>query len=327
MALWATNILEYATNRQNGAPYPLGVLYDPNNPTPLSPNNALVWPPALSASVLLGTNTSSGQFIVPGQSYYLTVTNPNRVAVTFALDAWFDITSLTNCEAATNFVGPAGIPRYFQFDVPTNQLPAGAAPQQVSFWLSSAESNVTVVLSQHLPLPDLTHYDYISQQPSTNNEIIMLVTNTTPFPIQANRWYVGVFNSMATNVSFLVQACYFTNDLVIIPLTNGVPFTASISNQFVAPPGPPRSFFLEYDQTNYVDAILFELYGLSGDADLVLQRGTRPRWHLISTAASVWAIPPNKSCAAFPVRWVICGASGIWAFITTKPRMWLIPRA
>ena len=64
-----------------------------------------------------------------------------------------------------------------------------------------------MVLSEHLPLPDLDHYDYISQQPCTNDEIVMVVTNSTPFPIQTNRWYVGVFNTTATNVPFAVQAC------------------------------------------------------------------------------------------------------------------------
>jgi hypothetical protein len=91
----------------------------------------------------------------------------------------------------TNVVGPAGIPRYFQFDVPTNGLPAGVPPQAVAVWLSGANSNLTLVLSEHLPLPDLNHYDYISQQPSTNNEIVMLVTNSTPFPNQPLvRWGV-----------------------------------------------------------------------------------------------------------------------------------------
>jgi hypothetical protein len=121
-----------------------------------------------------------------------------------------------------------------------------------------------------LPLPDLDHYDYISQQPSTNDEIVMLVTNSTPFPIQTNRWYAGVFNTTATNVAFDVQACWITNYPLIIPLADGVAFTTA------APPGPPQWVFYDFHVTNQVPGVLFELYNLSGDADLVLQRDVLP---------------------------------------------------
>jgi hypothetical protein len=216
--------------------------------------------------------------LLTGQPYYLAVTNPGPVAVTFALGVWFDITTLSNCQMlATNVVGPAGIPRYFQFDVLADSAPPGLPPQAVSFWLSGARSNLTVVLSEHLPLPDLDHYDYISQQPSTNDEVVMLVTNTTPFPIQTNRWYVGVFNSTATNVSFSVEACCATNYPLIIPLTNGIPFVVSATNSpFAAPPGPPRWVFFDFLISNAVPGVLFELYNLSGDADLVLQQDVPP---------------------------------------------------
>ena len=59
----------------------------------------------------------------------------------------------------------------------------------------------------------------------------MLVTNSTPFPIQTNRWYVGVFNTTATNVSFAAQACVNLGSPVIIPLTNGVPFVVPAARQ------------------------------------------------------------------------------------------------
>jgi len=132
-------------------------------------------------------------------------------------------------------------------------------------------------VSEHLPLPDLNHYDYISQQPRTNDEIVMLVTNTTPFPIQTNRWYVGVFNTTATNVSFALQACLSTAYPVIIPLTNGIPFVVpSAASAFAAPPGPPQRFFFDFVVTNAVSGVLFELYNLSGDADLVLQQDGPP---------------------------------------------------
>jgi hypothetical protein len=280
----ATNVLLSAINPTFLTPQPVGVLWDLTNQSPGSPNNAIFWPPVTAGSTNLSTNALTLPYVIPGQPYYLTVTNPNPVAVSFAYGVWFDIISLTNCQPLSNFVWQAGIPRYFQFDVPTNATPPGAPPQEVSFLLTGVESNftglgsnLTVVLSQHLPLPDLTSYDYIVRQPSTNNEVIMVVTNTTPFPVQTNRWYVGVFNNSFTNVPFNVQACYtVSNYPVIIPLTNDVPFVANITNQFVAPPGPPQWFFFEFQITNQVNAVLFEMYNLSGNADLVLQRDVPP---------------------------------------------------
>ena len=131
--------------------------------------------------------------IVIGQPYWLAVTNLNAYAIPIAVTVYFDITPLTNCVPTTNFVGPAGIPRYFQFDIPTNGA-SGPLPQEVTFWLTGANTNVTVVLSEHLPLPDLTYHDYVSANSGTNDEIVLVVTNSTPFPVQTNRWYVGVFN-------------------------------------------------------------------------------------------------------------------------------------
>jgi subtilisin-like proprotein convertase family protein len=285
---WAsrsTNILEFAVDKSLTNLLPVGVLWDLTSQIPSSTNNAIFWPPVTNGISVLSTNTNSLPYMVAGQPYYLTITNPNPVAVTFAYEVDFDILPLTNCQPLSNFVWQAGIPRYFQFDVPTNAVPPGAPPQEVVFLLTGVQSNyvglgsnVTVVLSQHLPLPDLTHYDYISSDPSTNSDIVLVTTSTTPFPIQTNRWYVGVFNNTYTNVPFIVQACYTsaTNYPIIIPLTNGVPFVTTFTNQFVAPPGPPQWFFFQFQITNYVDAVLFELYNLSGDADLVLQRDVVP---------------------------------------------------
>jgi subtilisin-like proprotein convertase family protein len=273
-ATLATNVLLFADQVNTTSPLPVTVLFNQTNyPSPT--NLTLIGPLVSSGTTVLATNSTPP--LVIGQPYYLAVTNPNPVGVTFALGVWFDITTLTNCRVNTNFVGPAGIPRYFQFDVPTNGEPAGLPPQAVSFWLSGAQSNLTLVLSEHLPLPDLDHYDYLSQGPRTNDDIIMLVTNSTPFPIQTNRWYVGVFNTTATNVPFALQACLSTAYPLIIPLTNGIPFVVtSTASAFAAPPGPPQQFFFDFTVTNAVPGVLFELYNLSGNADLVLQQDVPP---------------------------------------------------
>jgi subtilisin-like proprotein convertase family protein len=277
-AFWSTNVLQFAQRHNNPAnPLSAEVWFNTNQMPAFTTNDTLLLAGSF-ASTNLTTNTALVPYVSSGQTYYLAVTNPSGTPIDFAVGVWFDMTTLTNCQSQSNFVSAAGIPRYFQFDVPGDDLAAGLPLGNVNFWLSAAQTNLTMVLSQHLPLPDLTHYDYISQWPSTNNETLMVVSNSTPFAIQTNRWYVGVFNSGPTNVPFTIQACYVTNYPTLIELTNGVPYFASFAentNQ-LAPPGPPRWVFFQFDVTNWTDGLLFELYGLSGNADLLLQRESLP---------------------------------------------------
>jgi hypothetical protein len=286
-ALFATNILQFAEQVNTASPLPVTVLHNQTN-FPTAADFPLVGPLVSAGFATLATNTSPP--LVPAQPYYLALTNPNPVGVTFALGVWFDITTLTNCQMlVSNLVGPAGIPRYFQFDVPADGALPQFPPQAVSFWLSSANCNLKVVLSEHLPLPDLNHYDYLSELPCTNDQIIMLVTNATPFPIQTNRWYVGVFNSSLTNAYVDVQACCDTNSPGIISLTNGLPFIVpTAASAFAAPPGPPQRVFFDFFIPNAVQGALFELYDLSGDGDLLLE------WFVPPT------MPPYFETSFFP---------------------------
>ena len=214
----ATNVLEFADQVQTANPLPVTVLFNQTNFPTLS-DPVLIDPLVSAGTAILTTNGTPP--LLPGQTYYLALTNPNPVGVTFGLGVWFDITTLTNCELlVSNVVGVAGIPRYFQFDVPTD---ATNLLQSVSFWLSGAPCGLQVVLSEHLPLPDTNQFDYISQGPCTNDQIVMFVTNSTP----AARWYVGVFNSDPTNATFSIQACAAPVYPVIIPLTNGIPFVVA----------------------------------------------------------------------------------------------------
>ncbi len=274
--LWATNatnVLLWSTNHMTAAPGQVGVLFDGTNQAPSDPALALFWPPVFSGINVLTTNSAAAPFIVPGRSYYLTVTNPSAGPMSFSYGVWFDIPTLTNCQPVIALANPAGVPCYFQFDVPEDGT--NSHPREVTVSVTGALSNLTLVVGQNLPLPSLSDYDYISRQPSTNDQFVMVLTNNTPYPIEQGKWYAGVYNSQWTNVPFTIQVCYSdapTNSPRIIPLTNNVPFVAPPGSEFAAPPGPPRWLFYEFNLTNPSDAMLFELYGLSGDADLILQR-------------------------------------------------------
>ena len=274
----ATNVLEFANQFLTTNPLPVTVLFNQTNFPALS-DRKLISMRSVGTAIL--TNNGAPP-LVPGQAYYLALTNPNPFAVTFGLGVWFDITTLTNCEPLDSSVaGVADVPRYFQFDVPAD----GANPTQpVTFSLSGTPCGLKLVLSEHLPLPDLSQFDYISQGPCTNNQILISVTNNIP----ATRWYVGVFNTAPTNTLFSIEACAATSQAVVIPLANGVPFVVSSTNDAnAAPPGPPLQFVFDFLITNAVPGVLFELYNLSGNADLVLQRDVPP------------AVPPYFASSVF----------------------------
>jgi len=93
-----------------------------------------------------------------------------------------------------------------------------------------------------------------------------VLTNSQPVALTAGRWYLGVFNSDVTNVNYTILATEYGPPL-IIPLVNGVPRT----NTF--PPGLSFNTFYSFTITNTNSSVLFELYNLSGNVDLTLNRG------------------------------------------------------
>ncbi|MDB6018821.1 MAG: Peptidase and in kexin sedolisin [Pedosphaera sp.] len=212
----------------------------------------------------IGTLTTNGPtpLLVPGARYYLGVQNQGATPVTFSIEVDFDITSLTNGVPLTNSLPANGIQRYYQYDV----SPSGIA---VAFEILNPSGNVDLVARKGVPLPDQLSFDYFSGNPGTNNEAIVVFTNSVPVVLSPGRWYLGVFNNDVNAVNYTIRATE-TGPPLIINLTNGVPFN------FTATPGVALTNFFSFqiDQTN--PAALFELYNLSGNVDLTLQRARLP---------------------------------------------------
>ena len=92
-AVWATNILEFANQVHTTTALPATVLYNPTNFPGLTDLALLNGPPyPTTPPVALTTNTTPA--VTNGQSYYLLVTNPNPVGLSFGLQVAFDITTL-----------------------------------------------------------------------------------------------------------------------------------------------------------------------------------------------------------------------------------------
>ncbi len=280
--LWA----QFATNTLHPfATLPVSITYNATNfaaPTDL----ALIGPlpgGAQAGSVVLSEGTNSVVPLVPGTTYYLALTNLNALPVRYSFEVDFDITVLPNCTSVTNFTGPAGVPRYFAYDVPA----LAPLPDAATFWLHGARTNLTLVVHQGLPLPDLGNHDYISDLPNTNDQIIAIRPDSTPFPLTTGTWYIGVFSDATTNVPFTFDACYCTNCPSVLELTN------AIEQDFTLAPLVTNRMFWHFAISNTVTtnlllnaptniftnvpaSVLFEVYNLNGNADLLLQRFVLP---------------------------------------------------
>ena len=258
-ALFATNTL---FNVVGG---PLNLLFNQNFEPGTTTNGSdftLLAGVASSNFVTLSTSNTVPP-LLPGQQYYLGVQNPNQVPVSFSIEVDFDITTLTNLVPLTNTLAQGGIPRYYQFDVDTNAI-------GVSFQLLNVTGNVTFVASKGPPLPTLSSYAYNGGAPVGGTETVLVFSNSLPVPLAPGRWYIGVFNldPNPAGQQYTILASELTAPNIIW-LTNGVPFT--MTNY---PPGPAINTFFGFIITNSPVSALFELYGMNGNVDLTLNRGT-----------------------------------------------------
>ena len=187
--------------------------------------NQSVIPGTNASDVTLLTGVTSGTVtltntgtppLVPGQRYYLGVTNTGATPITFSLEVDFNITPLTNGIPITNNVLAQGsLPRYYQYDV-------SAAAVSLVFETYAANGNLNLVASLGAPLPDLATYDYLSANPGSNDQSNVVITTATPVALTPGRWYIGVFNLDVTNVNYSILA-QESGPPTIITLTNGVP--------------------------------------------------------------------------------------------------------
>ncbi|PYJ55972.1 MAG: hypothetical protein DME24_23635, partial [Verrucomicrobia bacterium] len=215
----------------------------------------------------------------PGQRYYLGVGNVNAGETnTFTISVAFDQTDtnlisvleLTNAICYTSTIPVTNAIDYYQFNVSTNAT-------AVSFDLSPQNGNVDLVVRRALPVPDplprpmAGKYDYLSANPNTTAEQILVTGSSSPVALAPGIWYLGVYNQDTNAVTYTVCATESTNSPYnIIRLTNNVALDFSIAFG-----SQPTNFFLfTVDQTNA--AVQFDLYNLNNPADLLIQRGAPP---------------------------------------------------
>ncbi len=201
------------------------------------------------------------------QSYFLGVQNISTVPVTAVVEVDYDITALTNSAPFTATLATNEAVRYFSFDVTSNAYAA-------TFQLLKLSANANLVASYGTPLPTPTTAAYGSFNASNADQSIYVLTNSTPVPLMAGRWYLGVYRIAPGPVTYSVLAKELdTPTPNVISLTNNVPFT------FTMGPGAALTNFFLFSPTNYArlaPAMHFELYHLSGNGDLTVQTNGLP---------------------------------------------------
>jgi subtilisin-like proprotein convertase family protein len=292
-ATYATNIL---TNVSGG---PLTLYFDQTS----LPTGGLPGDVALTNGITSGITSTNVLAalgapppLLPGQRYFLGVLNNGATPATFTIEVNFNVTSNniiplnTNAVPYPNQVGTntnsiiistngTSVPVYYSFIVPTNAV-------LVTFQiLNSTNGEVDLYASDGLPLPGPLDFDYASANAGTNDQFIVVTTNSVPValpvvtndvvPVPPSTWYLAAYNS-ATNTAtnsapvtnnYTIIATWVSNSAItIIPLTSGTAYTTN------APPGYPTNLLYSYTETTSPAGIQFTVTNLppgAGNVELL----------------------------------------------------------
>ncbi len=281
----ASNFVYFAFDVPAQASYSTNILIKANPNVNVFFNQSALPTGALPGDVLL-VSGNSGSYtlarngplpvLLPGQRYFLGVQFPSTPE-TFAIEVAADVTTnlvitpLSNNVAVVTNIIATNAAQYFSFTVPP-------AAYSASFEIINPTNEVDLYARHDLPVPTPSSYDYTAGYAGTNNETIVVTTNSQPVPLTPGTWYLSTYNANATNtVYYTIVASYQTNAPVIIVLTNGL--NPPGSNVFTAPPGPDTQTFYSYTvptNSTVVTNLQFVVTNLSGDVDLLAQVGAFP---------------------------------------------------
>jgi len=208
----------------------------------------------------------------PGQTYYLMVTNPGPIQ-DFSLQVDFDaldtnVTGLTLLgfgETVTTNLVVTNALQYYRYDVTTNAVAA-------TFEVHPADGNVQLYIRKAqpvpAPLPTPWVYDYASENPGTNAEII-LVTQDSLVPLGSGPWYLGVLNVDTNDVDYAIRVVEYTDPLAgVIRLAEGVAVAGQVGAGGLADD-------YVFTCSNDPPAVQFDLFNLSANASLAVQLNRR----------------------------------------------------
>ena len=161
-------------------------------------------------------STGGSPPLMPGARYYLGIQNPGTSNVIAALEAVFDIfvNPLTNGIPFLNTNSGAGdATDYYVYTVSTNAVRA-------QFEINGPTGDMTLVARKGLPPPTQTSYTYISDNPGTNDELIVVFDSSSPVPLTPGDWYLSAVNVSGAPASYAVRATEFPVYGTNIVITN-----------------------------------------------------------------------------------------------------------
>jgi hypothetical protein len=91
----------------------------------------------------------------------------------------------------------------------------------VQFEILNPTSDLTLV-ARNGSLPEFNSglYDYISDNPGTNNQFILVLTNSSPVGVASGDWFLAVVNNSNTATTYTVKATQWADSGQPIILTN-----------------------------------------------------------------------------------------------------------
>ncbi len=157
----------------------------------------------------------------------------------------------------TNSVAVPG-PDYYRFNVSPGAVSA-------RFEAAPAEGDIGLVLRYGLPWPSAIDFDFRSDGLGAASESILVTDLSSPVWLQPGDWYIGVLNNSSNAVSYTVSATE-----VIDPAINLIALANAVPRDFTLGTGAGLTNFFLFKVFEPVESVKFELFGLTGDADLLI---------------------------------------------------------
>ncbi len=197
--------ISFATNNLLFASLPLNLWYNP----------AAVPTGTNSADLLLLGNASAGVAVLqtnglpplsPGARYFLAVQNTNSTTVSFVFQLDFDVTHVVTLSSGFPYA-PANSSSgssldFYRYVVSTNAV-------RTQFEINGPSADLTLFARRGLPLPNPGLYDYVSANPGTNDELIVVYDFSQPVPLTPGEWFLAVGNTSGQPATYTILATDF----------------------------------------------------------------------------------------------------------------------
>ncbi len=175
-------------------------------------------PGASSESIILFPNSSPTP-LSPGR-WFLGVFHEAPIQTTFTAlgteysNAWPVIVTLDDGVPVTASNGPpAAAADCYRFVVTTNAVRA-------QFEILGSSADMLLVAKKGLPLPDQSHWQFRSDNPWTNRELIVVYSTSSPIPLTPGEWFLAAINQSAGPVNYGVKAVNFGASGLGFAITN-----------------------------------------------------------------------------------------------------------